>query len=65
MGHYEGMADTWGFGADLTYIGLGDTNDLGMTGDVDAAVTEAFAIYRPNDVFDVLAGSAIRGWLCR
>ena len=56
MGHYEGMGDTWGFGADLTYIGLGDTNDKGVTGDLDAAIAEAFAIYRPNDVFDVLAG---------
>lgn len=56
MGHYEGMGDQWGFGADLTYIGLGNTNDMGVTGDVDASIAEVFAIYRPNDIFDVLAG---------
>jgi len=61
MGHYEGMGDLWGFGADLTYIGLGNTNDAGVTGDIDAAIAEAFAIYRPNDVFDLLAGVRYTG----
>lgn len=61
MGHYEGMGDLWGFGADYTYIGLGDTNDLGVTGDIDATIAEAFAIYRPNDVFDLLAGVRYTG----
>lgn len=61
MGHYEGMGNLWGFGADYTYIGLGDTNDLGVTGDIDATIAEAFAIYRPNDVFDLLAGVRYTG----
>lgn len=61
MGHYEGMGDLWGFGADYTYIGLGDTNDAGVTGDIDATIAEAFAIYRPNDVFDLLAGVRYTG----
>ena len=57
MGHYEGMGDNnWGSGADYTYIGLGDTNDLGVTGDVDATIAEGFLIYRPAEVFDLLAG---------
>lgn len=47
MGHYEGMGESWGFGADLVYLGLGNTNKLGVTGDVDASIAEAFAIYRP------------------
>lgn len=61
MGHYEGMGETWGFGADLVYIGLGDTNDLGVTGDVDASVAEAFAIYRHSDNLDLLAGVRYTG----
>ncbi len=61
MGHYEGMGNSWGFGADLVYLGLGDTNDLGVTGDVDASVAEAFAIYRPNDTVDLLAGVRYTG----
>lgn len=61
MAHYEGIEEAWGFGADYTYIGLGDTNDLGVTGDLDATIAEAFAIYRPNAVFDVLAGVRYTG----
>lgn len=61
MGHYEGMGDMWGFGADYTYIGLGNTNDLGVTGDIDGRIAEAFAIYRPTEVFDLLAGVRYTG----
>ena len=54
--HYEGVGDRWGVGLDYSYISLGDTNDAGITTDVDNKIGEAFAIYRANDTLDLFGG---------
>ena len=54
--HYEGVGDRWGVGLDYSYVGLGDTNDAGISTDVDTTIGEAFAIFRANDTLDLFGG---------
>lgn len=61
MMHYEGMGEQWGGGFDFAYVDLGNTNDAGISADIKSTISEAFAIYRVNEVFDLLGGVRFTG----
>ena len=54
--HYEGVGEQWGLGVDYTYIKLGNTNDAGLSGQVESTLAELFGLYRASQALDILAG---------